>query len=427
MKIPSPSVNRTVFKFLLVAALGFACCCRTVSAAAITLTATDASNTSSFNAAGNWSDGLAPSAANDYVVSSGFALRTPITSYVSYIFQGKSLTLNGNAVLAWKLALGAPTITVNDLRLDNGIFSNSNNNYTATLNGNVTLSAGGGTFDTPSADRAMVVNALVSGTGNLTVKSSATAGGNTTLTNANNSYTGNTVISTGAIMNIGSAGRLGNGTYAGTIANSGAFVYKSSANQVLSGSISGTGTLTQSGAGTLTLNNTNSYNGTTTVSAGTLLVSGGGLTATAGLTVATTSVLELGASNVLNNTATMTLSGGTFRTGGFSDTIGALTLSNSTVSSLDFGSGTSVLLFSGITADAGTLNITNWTLGSDSLRFTSNTNLLASRFTVNGGAAAILDNHSVTGYYEVVPEPATWALLAFSLTTVMVMRRRRRD
>ena len=49
------------------------------------------------------------------------------------------------------------------------------------------------------------------------------------------------------------------------------------------------------------------------------------------------------------------------------------------------------------------------------------------RFTVNGGAAAILDNHLVTGYYEVVPEPATWALLAFSLTTVMVLRRRRRE
>jgi hypothetical protein len=30
-----------------------------------------------------------------------------------------------------------------------------------------------------------------------------------------------------------------------------------------------------------------------------------------------------------------------------------------------------------------------------------------------------------TGVLSVVPEPATWALLAFSLTTVMVLRRRR--
>ena len=30
-----------------------------------------------------------------------------------------------------------------------------------------------------------------------------------------------------------------------------------------------------------------------------------------------------------------------------------------------------------------------------------------------------------TGIITVVPEPATWALLTFSLTTVMVLRRRR--
>jgi hypothetical protein len=28
--------------------------------------------------------------------------------------------------------------------------------------------------------------------------------------------------------------------------------------------------------------------------------------------------------------------------------------------------------------------------------------------------------------FEIVPEPATWALLAFSLTTVVILRRRRR-
>ena len=143
-------------------------------------------------------------------------------------------------------------------------------------------------------------------------------------------------------------------------------------------------------------------------------------------------------SNLLNNAlskrsgrlvaATMTLSGGTFKTVGFNESLGALTLTNALTSTLDFGSGTSVLLFDSITNNTGHLNIINWTTGSgESLRFTSNANLSASSFTVNGGAATILDNHLVTGYYEVVPEPATWALLAFSLTTVMVLRRRRKS
>ena len=35
------------------------------------------------------------------------------------------------------------------------------------------------------------------------------------------------------------------------------------------------------------------------------------------------------------------------------------------------------------------------------------------------------DNFNVTGDVAAIPEPATWALLAFSLTTVMVLRRRR--
>jgi len=35
---------------------------------------------------------------------------------------------------------------------------------------------------------------------------------------------------------------------------------------------------------------------------------------------------------------------------------------------------------------------------------------------------AVLDHNSE---FAVVPEPSTWALLAFSLTTVMVLRRRR--
>jgi len=37
----------------------------------------------------------------------------------------------------------------------------------------------------------------------------------------------------------------------------------------------------------------------------------------------------------------------------------------------------------------------------------------------------LLTFSEVTGNLNVVPEPATWALLAFSLTTVMVLRRRR--
>jgi hypothetical protein len=46
--------------------------------------------------------------------------------------------------------------------------------------------------------------------------------------------------------------------------------------------------------------------------------------------------------------------------------------------------------------------------------------------TVAGFTYSFLDSTNTLGI-TAVPEPATWALLAFSLTTVMVLRRRRQD
>ncbi|MDA3923629.1 MAG: autotransporter-associated beta strand repeat-containing protein [Kiritimatiellae bacterium] len=57
-----------------------------------------------------------------------------------------------------------------------------------------------------------------------------------------NTYSGNTTISNG-VFRIGEAGQLGSGTYDGDIINSGTLLYNSTSNQVLSGNISGSGTL----------------------------------------------------------------------------------------------------------------------------------------------------------------------------------------
>ncbi len=66
-------------------------------AGSVSLLASDPIGTSSFNAAGKWSNSQAPSAANDYLID-GFFLRTPGDSGgVTYTFGGNSLTLtHGN-------------------------------------------------------------------------------------------------------------------------------------------------------------------------------------------------------------------------------------------------------------------------------------------------------------------------------------------
>ena len=79
----------------------------------------------------------------------------------------------------------------------------------------------------------LVVGAAISGTGTLTQSGTGTLALATGAT-----YTGGTVIQSGVLQLTGSA-TLGSGSYAGTIANSGTFRYSSTANQTLSGIISG--------------------------------------------------------------------------------------------------------------------------------------------------------------------------------------------
>ena len=184
----------------------------------------------------------------------------------------------------------------------------------------------------------------------------------------------------------------------------------------------------KTGAGTVTFSGSsaNTYSSaiSTEVVAGTLLLqksSGNALTSSS-VTVDSGATLKLGASNQISDSSALTLSGGTFATGGLSETLGSLSLSSSTASFLDFGSGSSTLRFSGISAGTGTLVVNNWNLNSDHLNFTADPTAFLAQITIGGGAASVI---AQTGYFEVVPEPATWALLAFSLTTVTILRRRR--
>jgi fibronectin-binding autotransporter adhesin len=128
---------------------------------------------------------------------------------------------------------------------------------------------------------------------------------------------------------------------------------------VLNGNIGETGgsralTLTANGTGvnTLTLGGNNTYTGDTIVNGG---------------------ILQLGASNRIADASRLTLGGGTFNTGGFNETLGALNLM--TPSTLDFGNGASTLHFAASNALtwARPLAINNWTGGSDHLFFGSST------------------------------------------------------
>jgi len=136
-----------------------------------------------------------------------------------------------------------------------------------TVSGVSVVLLGPATFNLSSGQNG-TVSSVISGPGALT-KSGA---GTLTLSGAN-ANSGATTVNAGTLI-IGGSGNWSAGSYPANITNNATLVYNSSATQLLSGAISGTGRLTQSGPGLLTLIGANTYTGTTSVSNGTLQVNG---------------------------------------------------------------------------------------------------------------------------------------------------------
>jgi fibronectin-binding autotransporter adhesin len=160
------------------------------------------------------------------------------------------LLLTGNSTYTGTTTINAGTLEIGSSgRLGGG-------NYSANIANNATF--------VYSGTNSQTLSGVISGTGALTQNGS----GRLRLT-GNNTYQGSTTISVGT-LEIGSAGRLGGGSYSGNIANNATFLYSGTNNQTLSGVISGTGALTQNGSGRLRLTGNNTYQGKTTVQSGTL-------------------------------------------------------------------------------------------------------------------------------------------------------------
>jgi hypothetical protein len=134
--------------------------------AEVTLATADALGASSLEVAGGWSNGAAPSAANDYIVPIT-RLRTPADT-LPHTFAGNSLkvtTVNGN--LTFK-GTGSPVITFNNLVLDGGLIDHLMSSADVfNLAGNLTITGTGSRI--AASQGAINVASAVSGTGDLAI------------------------------------------------------------------------------------------------------------------------------------------------------------------------------------------------------------------------------------------------------------------
>ncbi len=221
-----------------------------------------------------------------------------------------------------------------------------------------------------------------------------------------------------------------------------------SSSTTLTNGTGGTLALLKSGLGTQTLSGTNTYTGATTVSAGTLLINGSTASGSAvSVTGGSAASAVLGGTGTIGGSISFTTATGGILAVGGAGTIGNLTTgavsatlaSNISMELNAAATSSDLLKSSGLSATNFTLNLTN--LGGTFSNgqsfqlfqnqaggapvFSGTTFAAIVKPTLTGGLTWDESSLYTSGTLSVVPEPATWGLLAFSLTTVMVLRRRR--
>jgi len=291
------------------------------------------------------------------------------------------------------------------------------------------------------------INLLANGGSNSSLGAVTNAATNLVLNGGTLQYTG-AAVSTDRLFSVGTSGATldASGTGAVNFTNTGTLGFNSQTGArtltltgtntgdntlaAVIGDNSGATALVKSGTGTWVLSGSNTFSGTTTINGGTLKLAtspGSALGSTSSITVNSGGTLLLGASNQINNSAGITLNGGTFATGGFSEGdsshigVGALTL-NADSSHIDFGTGPAGLItFASFTSNLHVLTIDNWTgtvgmVGSsstDRLIFDSDQSSNLNYFSFIG-FSGVTEISIGNGFYEIVPlvmtpEPATYA------------------
>jgi autotransporter-associated beta strand protein len=306
--------------------------------------------------------------------------------FINSIIQGTgSVVKSGSGTVTYyadqNTYTGTTTITDGKLILDT--LQNSN----SAIQGDVIVGDGSGASNSAilqnGPNTSPAANEMILNTANITINSDGVWNLNT---------------ETETVGSVGGSGNVQLGT-GGALTTGG-----NNSSTTLSGTISGAGTVTKAGTGTMTLSGANTFTGATTINGGTLAAAAtNALGSTSSVAINSGGTLLLsgtGISDRINNTATITLNGGTLAsTGTVTETLGALTLA--TNSTIDMGSGSSTITMASISRTGSSiLTVNNWTSGSDHLIFNNTSGLTSAflaqiQFSGYGVGAMIIGNELV--------------------------------
>jgi autotransporter-associated beta strand protein len=222
--------------------------------------------------------------ANVVEVTSGGQLTT--SSGTNYIGRNATASTTTNSNTATVTGTGSTWNAGNQI-----IYVGHTSNATATSNNNTLSVSSGGTLTNASS--------LIVGFG------TGTETGNRVVLNGGGTISASAItVNAGNTLQFGSGGTTSDLSMTGNITNDGSMVFNLS-DTITQGThfdsaFGGSGSVTQSGTGTLVLNGVNTYTGSTTISAGTLEVNGtGSINSTSGISVATGATFNYSSSTAL--------------------------------------------------------------------------------------------------------------------------------
>lgn len=305
-------------------------------------------------------------------------------------YTGATTISSGTLILASGASISGTSSVATDGAFDISATSGAS---IGSLSGSGTVSLGSAYLTLTNASGTF--SGVISGSGGIILKS-----GTETLTGVN-TYTGSTTILGGTL-------ELGAATVSTNISDSGTLGFYSSGAIAMSGVVSGSGGLSQLGTGTTTLSAVQTYTGPTTISAGTLALSGAASIAassnveddgTLSISAASSDVsitslsgtgaVQLGSTNLILTNASGTFAGSITGTGNLTLAGGKETLSATSS-------------FTGITTiAAGTLYITGADVLPDSAKIQDNATLDISGVVGSGTqtATAIVSLSGPGGVY----------------------------